>query len=280
MLGVGVVDLDGGVVGQIVVITAAGGTLGQESAGPRRKPLGTAGRRADGVRLRRSHRDTGKKRQVFVDVGLVERDAVVDDALINGIEIEQIQRVRAALVACDGQLVQTGAVGLGRPARRDRPYPFFRPGVGGQPRVGQLILDAVLEGLVEQAEVIPQADTVAGQVQRGEESKGKQAARRPSPPLPRLGSGSTSSISDRFFPAAASAARVSSYSPKLIRLLDSSLPDQKLGADIVELAARDGTDAGGALFADDVQQGQIDFLVGAGGQGACWFWLPSQQSYS
>ena len=40
--------------------------------------------------------------------------------------------------------------------------------MGGQPRVGQLVLDAVLEGLVEQAEVIPQADTVAGQVQRGE----------------------------------------------------------------------------------------------------------------
>ena len=38
------------------------------------------------------------------------------------------------------------------------------------------------------------------------------------------GSGSTSSISERRFPAAASADRASSYSPRLMRLLDSSLP--------------------------------------------------------
>ena len=47
---------------------------------------------------------------------------------------------------------------------------------------------------------------------------------RPRPPLPREGSGSTSSMSDRRFPAAASASRASSYRPRLMRLLDSSLP--------------------------------------------------------
>ena len=165
--GVGVVDLDGGVVGQIMVVTAAGGALGQNQLGPggNHQVLLVDAQTASGL--------VGvigiqEKRQVFVDVGLVERDAVVDDALINGVEIEQIQRVRAALVARDGQLVQTGAVGLaGQLDGIDR-IRFFRPGAGGQPRVGQLVLDAVLEGLVEQAEVIPQADTVAGQVQRGE----------------------------------------------------------------------------------------------------------------
>ena len=34
-----------------------------------------------------------EKRQVFVDVGLVERDAVVDDALVDGVEVEQVQGV-------------------------------------------------------------------------------------------------------------------------------------------------------------------------------------------
>ena len=165
--GVGVVDLDGGVVGQIVVITAAGGALGQNQLGPggNHQVLLVDAQTASGLI---GVIGIQEKRQVFVDVGLVERDAVVDDALINGVEIEQIQRVRAALVARDGQLVQTGAVGLaGQLDGIDR-IRFFRPGVGGQPRVGQLVLDAVLEGLAEQTEVIPQADTVAGQVQRGE----------------------------------------------------------------------------------------------------------------
>ena len=130
-----------------MVITAAGGALSQNQLGPggNHQLLLVDAQTASGL--------VGvigiqEKRQVFVDVGLVERDAVVDDALINGVEIEQIQRVRAALVARDGQLVQTGAVGLaGQLDGIDR-IRLFRPGVGGQPRVGQLVLDAVLEGLV------------------------------------------------------------------------------------------------------------------------------------
>ena len=48
----------------------------------------------------------------------------------------------------------------------------------GQPGVGQLILHAIREGLVEQAEVVTQAHAVAGQVEGGQriQEAGGQAA--------------------------------------------------------------------------------------------------------
>ena len=48
----------------------------------------------------------------------------------------------------------------------------------GQPGVGQLVLHAIREGLVEQAEVVTQAHAVAGQVEGGQriQEAGGQAA--------------------------------------------------------------------------------------------------------
>ena len=50
------------------------------------------------------------------------------------------------------------------------------------------------------------------------------------------------------------------------RVVGQQLANQELGADVVELAALDRLDVGGALLADDVQQGKVDFLVSAGCQ--------------
>ena len=46
----------------------------------------------------------------------------------------------------------------------------------------------------------------------------------------------------------------------------AALADQELGADVVQLAAGHGLHAGGALLTHDVQQGEVDLLVGAGSQ--------------
>ena len=103
----GVVDLDGGVVGQVMVVAAAGGAFGQDELG-----TGTDHQ----VLLVNAQAAAGlvavigvqEQRQVLVDVGLVKLDAVMDNRLIDGVQVEQVQGVGAALVAGDGQLVQAG----------------------------------------------------------------------------------------------------------------------------------------------------------------------------
>ena len=109
--GVGVVDLDGGVIGQVVVVAAAGSALGQDQLGTGRDHqvllvhAQTAACLVGVIRVE-------EQGQVLVDGGLVEGNAVVDDALINGVQIEQVQGVGAALVAGDGQLVQAAVYSL------------------------------------------------------------------------------------------------------------------------------------------------------------------------
>ena len=163
--GVSVVDLDGGVVGQIVVIAAPGGALCQNELGTGRNhevllihPQ-TAACLIGVVRVE-------EQGQVLVDGGLVKGNAVMDDALVDGIQIEQIQGVGAALVTGDSQLVQPGGVFLARQLHRVGHIGLFSPAVGGEPGVGLFVLHTILKGLVEQAKVIPQAHAVAGQVQR------------------------------------------------------------------------------------------------------------------
>ena len=146
--GVSVVDLDGGIVGQIVVVTAPGGALGQNELCARRNHqilLVDPQAAACFVGVVRVEEEG----QVLVDGGLVERDAVVDDALVDGVQIEQVQGIGTALVASDGQLVQPGGVFFACQLHRIGDVGLFGPAVGGQPRVGLFVLDAVLKGLVE-----------------------------------------------------------------------------------------------------------------------------------
>ena len=260
----GVVDLDGGVVGQIVIAAAPDGALGQNK-------LGTGGDH----QVLLVHPQTAaclvgvvrveEEGQVLVDGGLVERDAVVDDALVDGVQIEQVQGVGAALVAGDGQLVQPGGVLFARQLHRIGDVGLFGPAVGGQPRVGLFVLDAVLKGLVEQAEVIPQAHAVAGQAQRCErvQKTGRQTAQ--------------TAVAQRRFrlhlfdvrqALSGSSQCIAGFlvQPQIDEVVGQQLADEKFGTDIVQLAAGDGLHTVCALLPDKFQQSEVQLLIRAVGQ--------------
>ena len=159
-----VVDLNRRVVREIMVVTATGHTLCEDQlrAGGHHQILlidteATAGL----VRIVRIE----EQRQVLINGGLIEGDAVMDDPLVDGIEVEEVQCVRAALVAGHGELIETRGIGLPRELHRVGHVGFLRPAVRSQPWVRLFVLDIVLEGLVEQAEMVPEANAVTRQVQ-------------------------------------------------------------------------------------------------------------------
>lgn len=74
-----------------------------------KKPSGTAGTPMTATRLVGIVR-VEEEGQVLINSGLVEGNAVMDDALVDGVQIEQVQGVGAPLVAGNRQLVQPGGV--------------------------------------------------------------------------------------------------------------------------------------------------------------------------
>ena len=259
--GVGVVDLDGGVVCQIMVVAAPGGALGKDQlcTGRDHQVLLIHPQTAAGfigiVRVE-------EEGQILVDSGLIEGNAVMDDALVNGVQIEQVQGVGASLVAGDRQLVQPGGVLLARQFHRVGGVGLFRPAVGSQPRVGLFVLHAVLKGLMEQAEVVPQTHAVAGQVQRCQrvEEAGSQtpqtaiAQRRLRLYLFNVGKALSGSSQRR--PGFV-------VQPQIDEVVGQQLANKEFGADIVQLAPGDRLHAVGALLPHQFQQCQIQLLVGA-----------------
>ena len=125
----GVVDLDGGIVRQIMEVAAPGGALGQNElcTGRDHQVLLVHPQTAAGLVGIIRVEEEG---QVLINSGLVEGNAVMDDALIDGIQIEQVQGVGAPLVAGDRQLVQPGGVLLARQLHRVGSVGLFRPAVG------------------------------------------------------------------------------------------------------------------------------------------------------
>ena len=134
--------------------------------------------------------------------------------------------------------------------------------MGGEPRVGLLILDTVFKGLSEQAEVIPQAHAVAGQVQRGQRVKkaGGQTAQ--------------TAVAERrlrlhFFNVCkalpGSSQRIAGFvvQTQIDEVVGQQLANKEFGADIVQLAPGDRLHAVGALLPHKFQQCQIQLLVGA-----------------
>ena len=186
----------------------------------------------------------------------------MDDALINGVQIEQVQGVGAALVAGDGQLVQAGGVLLACQLHRVGHVGLLGPAVGGEPRIRFLVLDAVLKGLVEQAEVVAQAHAVAGQVQRCQriQEAGSQTAQ--------------AAVAQRRFGLhffnvgqvlACGGQGLAGFvvQTKVDQVVGQQLSDEKLCADIIQFAAGDGLDAVCAFLPDDLQQSQIQLLIRA-----------------
>ena len=159
-----VVDLDRRVVREIMVVAATGHTLREDqlrAGGHHQILLVDAETTASLIGIVRIE----EQRQVLIDGGLIEGDAVMDDPLVDGIEVEEVQCVRAALIAGHGELIEARGIGLPRELHRVGHVGFLRPAVRGQPWIRLLVLDVPLEGLVEQAEVVPEADPVARQVQ-------------------------------------------------------------------------------------------------------------------
>ena len=172
-----VVDLNRRVVREIMVVTATGRTLREDqlrTGGHHQILLVDTEATAGLVGIVRIE----EQRQVLIDGGLIEGDAVMDDPLVDGIEVEEVQCVRAALVAGHSELIEARGIGLPRELHRVGHVGFLRPAVRGQPWVRLLVLDIPFEGLVEQPEVVPEADPVARQVQccqRIQEAGGKTA---------------------------------------------------------------------------------------------------------
>ena len=186
----------------------------------------------------------------------------MDDALVDGVQIEQIQGVGAALVAGDGQLVQPGGVRLASQLHRVGDVGLFGPAVGSEPRVGLFVLDAVLKGLMEQAKVIPQAHAIAGQIQRCEriQEAGRQTAQ--------------TAVAQRGFRLdlfnvrqALSGCRqcIAGFlvQTQIDEVVGQQLTDEKFGADIVQLTSGDRLHAVGALLPHKLQQCQVQLLIGA-----------------
>ena len=259
--GVGVVDLDGGVVCQIMEVAAPGGALGQNElcTGRNHQVLLVHSQTAAGLVGIIRVEEEG---QVLINSGLVEGNAVMDDALINGIKVEQVQGVGASLVAGNGQLVQPGGVLLARQFHRVGGVGLFRPAVGSQPRVGLFVLHTILKRLVEQAKVIPQAHAVAGQVQRCQriQEAGCQTAQTTVAErrlrFHFLNIGKTLSGSGQCIPGFF-------VQPQIDEVVRQQLANEKFGADIVQLAAGNGLHAVGTLLPHQLQQCQIQLLIGA-----------------
>ena len=161
----GIVNLDGGVIGQVMVVAAAGGAFGQNQLGTgadHQILLVDAQHAACFVGIVRVQ----EQGQVFVNGGFIEPDAVMHNAFINGVQVKQVQGVGAALVAGHGQFVQPGSVRFACQGDGVGDIGLFRPGMFVQPGVRQFVLQAVGKALAEQAKVVTQADAVARQVQR------------------------------------------------------------------------------------------------------------------
>ena len=186
---------------------------------------------------------------------------------VNAVQIEQVQRVCARTVAGDRQLVQAGSVLLAGQLYRVGDVGFFCPAVGSKPRVGLFILEAVFKGLMEQAEMVPQSYTVSRQA---------ECCQR----IQKAGSQTTKTAVAKgwlrldFFDVrqalACSREGCAGFivEPQIDQVVGQQLADQKLGADIIQLASCDRLHLAGALVPDNLQQGQIQLLIRAVSQ---WF---------
>ena len=107
-----------------------------------------------------------EERQVAGDVRLVEFDALADDRLVDGRQVEQVQRVAPAIVAGHIHINHDG-LGMQRAQRhREAHARFPQPALLRDPRVLLLRLLMIAEALVKQPLVVADARAVAAKAQR------------------------------------------------------------------------------------------------------------------
>ena len=161
--GMGIVDLNGGIVSQIVVIAAPGCTFLKDqlgACGNHEILLVDTQKLAVVVRIVRIQ----KQCQVFCNVLFVKGDAVSDNGFIYRIQIEKIQAVCPSLVAGDRESVKAGGILFSRKRYREKDIRRLCRALGSQPVIGRFILHAVFEILMEKSAVIAEPHAVSRKV--------------------------------------------------------------------------------------------------------------------
>ncbi len=109
-----------------------------------------------------------EQRQVLFDFFLVEVDAVGDDGIIHGIQVEEIQGVDFLVVAGHVNGVHGAGDGEVFEGHFEVHIRAVFPGLVADPGVGIFHLSVVFKLLAEQTQVVVQADAVARKIQRGD----------------------------------------------------------------------------------------------------------------
>ena len=231
----GVVDLDGGVVGEVVQVAAPRDALIQDQARGvgHHEVLLVHAQQAPLLGAVVGVQEQG---EAAGDIPCVEADAGLDQPLVRGVHVEEAQPAALALVAGDVDLVQGGAGGeiaegdvivnvcAAHPALL---APF-------EPMVRGLGLLAVHKALAEQPTVVGEPQAVRGQAQRGEavQEAGRQppqaAVAQGGLQLELLQFGQGDALRRQFIPDLPVQAQVD-------QVVAQQLADQELGGDVVDL---------------------------------------------
>ena len=117
--------------------------------------------------------------QVLCDISLVKINSIVDDAFVNRVQVEQMQRNGLALVSCHIQIIERGMVGLPGHGHIVAFGGLHFPSGLLQPRIRLCFLLMIHEFLTEQSQMIVQPDAATVQVQRcdGIQEAGCQTAK-------------------------------------------------------------------------------------------------------
>ena len=117
--------------------------------------------------------------QVLCDISLVKINSIVDDAFVNRVQVEQMQRNGLALVSCHIQIIERGMVGLPGHGHIVAFGGLHFPSGLLQPRIRLCFLLMIHEFLTEQSQMIVQPNAAAVQVQRcdGIQEAGSQTAK-------------------------------------------------------------------------------------------------------
>ena len=165
--GVSVIDLDHGVVRQIVEIGALGRCLLEDQLGgaahheillvnPQDAALIVAVVRIE------------EEGQVLCNIGLVKGDSLLNQGFIHGLHVEEVELVGAVLIARHQDVIHPsleGEIPVGHIKGNVRPV---QPGVIRDPGIGHLLLLIVLKELLKEAEVIVEPHAVPVKPQGGD----------------------------------------------------------------------------------------------------------------
>ena len=155
----GVVDLDHGIISQVVKVAASFHTFVQDQAGAvadheillvdTQQPAVVIA--VIGIQ---------EQSQVLLDIGLVKGDAGFYDIFIDGLDVEQVQLIDTVFISDHIDVIQTGSEDIISDGDLVADIRFVQPGIRFDPGIGGLLLEMVLKDLLEQSQVIVQPDAV------------------------------------------------------------------------------------------------------------------------